>query len=141
MFIPPGAVSIPPGAAGEVGVVLKPGRYVVYADRVTDRGPAITPVTTLSVTPSEHSAAPPTPDYTVKMVDYAFPANVKAGKHLYRVENLGRQEHTMFVSKLLPGKTSKDVMALLEDETLDPASVLEEETFGVHVVAPGVLTT
>lgn len=135
-----GSAFVPLGTQGEVGVTLKPGRYVVYAYEVTEYGPALTTeyVRTLSVTPGDHSAEPPTPDYTVRMADHAFvfPVNIAAGAHLYRVENLGHQKHMMFVSKLLPGITSKDVAASLRGETEEPT--VEEEMVGVHEIAPGV---
>lgn len=137
-----GAVFVEPGTRKAVGVTLRPGTYVVYADGITDTGLSMTPeyITTLRVTPNGHSAEPPTPDYTIRMVDhaFAFPADIKAGRHLFRVENSGQQDHMMFVSKLLPGKTSMDVMALLGDENSDSTTVMEEETFGVHALWPGL---
>lgn len=136
-----GAVFVPPGSVGKVGVTLEPGIYIVYADQITDEDVAITPeyISTLRVTPNSNRAERPTPDYTIKLVDHAFgfPNDLEAGAHLYRVENLGQQEHMMFISKLLPGKTSADVMALLEDETLEVASVLEAKTSGVHGIGAG----
>ncbi len=135
-----GAVFVEPGARKEVGVTVIPGTYVVYLDGITDEGINVTPefITTLEVTPSSASVEAPTPDYTIKMVDhaFAFPADMKAGKHLFRVENIGHQEHMMFISKMLPGKTFADVQALLEDPTLDSTTVMEEETFGVHGISP-----
>lgn len=119
-------------------MTLRPGTYVVYADGITDTGLSMTPeyITTLAVTPSDHSTKPPTPDYTIKMVDhaFAFPADIEEGKHLFRVENIGHQDHMMFVSKLLPGKTLTDVMAMLEDENSDSTTVMEEGAFGVHAL-------
>ncbi len=107
---------------------------------MTERGPAVTPeyVTTLSITPSDHSAEPPTPEYTVRMVDhaFAFPAGIEAGRHLFRVENLGHKEHMMFIAKMPPGKTLQDVLAEVRGEAGEPS--VEEAMIDVHVVAPGV---
>jgi hypothetical protein len=135
-----GAVFVEPNTQKEVGVTLVPGTYVVYADGITDEGIEITPdyITTLEVTPSNaEGVTPPIPDYTIKMVDhaFAFPADIKAGKHLFRVENLGQQEHMMFISKYLPGKGHEDGLAILEDPTADPNTVFEEETMGVHGIS------
>jgi hypothetical protein len=138
-----GAVFIEPGTRKEVGVTLTPGTYVIYADGITDEGLSMTPeyITTLEVTPSStESVTLPTPDYTIRMVDhaFAFPADIKAGEHLFRVENLGHQDHMMFISKYLPGKGHEDGLALLQDETLDSTTVFEEETIGVHAIWPGL---
>ena len=138
-----GAVFIEPGTQKEVGVTLTPGMYVIYADGITDEGLSVESeyITTLEVIPSSlASVTPPTPDYTIKMVDhaFAFPADIKAGEHLFRVENLGHQDHMMFISKYLPGKGHEDGLALLEDETLDSTTVFEEETMGVHAMWPGL---
>lgn len=138
-----GAVFIEPGTQKEVGVTLTPGTYVIYADGITDEGLLMEGeyITTLEVTPSTlASVTPQTPDYTIKMVDhaFAFPADIKAGEHLFRVENLGHQDHMMFISKYLPGKGHEDGLALLEDETLDSTTVFEEETIGVHAIWPGL---
>lgn len=137
-----GAVFVEPNTQKEVGVTLVPGTYVVYADGITDEGLSMESeyVTTLEVTPSTTpNATPPTPDYTIQMVDhaFAFPADIKAGEHLFRVENLGHQDHMMFISKYKPGKGHEDAMALLEDPTADSSTVFEEETIGVHGIAPG----
>jgi hypothetical protein len=138
-----GAVFIGPGTQKEVGVTLTPGTYVIYADGITDDGLLMESeyITTLEVTPSTTPrVTPPTPDYTIKMVDhaFAFPADIKAGKHLFRIENLGHQDHMMFISKYLPGKGHEDGLKLLEDETLDSRTVFEEETIGVHAIWPGL---
>jgi hypothetical protein len=138
-----GAVFIEPGARKEVGVTLEPGTYVIYADGITDEGLSMENeyITTLEVTPSTSATATsPTPDYTIRMVDhaFAFPADVKAGEHLFRVENLGQQDHMMFISKYLPGKGHEDGLKLLEDETLDSTTVFEEETIGVHAIWSGL---
>ncbi len=138
-----GAVFVEPGGQKEVGVILTPGTYVIYADGITDEGLSMESdyITTLEVTSSTApSVTLPTPDYTIKMVDhaFAFPADIKAGKHLFRVENIGQQDHMMFISKYLPGKGHEDGLALLEDETLDSTTVFEEETIGVHAIWPGL---
>jgi hypothetical protein len=138
-----GAVFIEPGTQKEVGVTLEPGTYVIYADGITDEGLSMEGeyITTLEVTPSTKAmVTPPTPDYTIKMVDhaFAFPADIKAGKYLFRVENIGKQDHMMFISKYLPGKGHEDGVKLLEDETLDSTTVFEEETIGVHAIWSGL---
>ena len=71
-----GAVFVPPGTRKEVGVTLRPGTYVVYADGITDTGLSMTPeyVTTLAVTPGDHGAKPPTPCSGEGRCDTASPS-------------------------------------------------------------------
>ena len=137
-----GAVFISPGESKEVFVTLNPGMYVVYADYVGEEGlPLLEPeqVTLLEVTKSNNSAETLTPDYTVKTVDHAFalPPDIKAGRHLWRVENLGHQEHFMFLYQRFPGKTLQDVLAFMQGQGESPL-VNENKALGVHALSIGL---
>jgi hypothetical protein len=137
-----GAVFLSPGETKEVLVTLEPGQYVVYADYIGEEGfPLLEPeqVTLLEVTASNHSAEKLEPDYLVKTVDHAFalPPDIKAGRHLWRIENLGHQDHFMFIYELLPGKTLADVLAFLKGEGESPL-VNDRKAVGVHALSYGL---
>lgn len=110
-----GAVGTPPGETREVGLELTPGTYVVYADRITERGTQFDLEHTAVVTVTK-AAAPepaPTPDLTIPMAEYAvaLPASVPAGTHLVRFENVGKETHLGFVFALPEGMTREEAMA------------------------------
>ncbi len=137
-----GAVFISPGETKEVFVTLEPGQYVVYADYLNEQGgPSLEPeqVMLLEVTASSNSAEKLTPDYVVKTVDHAFalPPDIEAGRHLWRIENLGHQDHLTFIYELLPGKTLQDVLAFLQGEGASPL-VNERKAVGVHALSAGL---
>jgi hypothetical protein len=137
-----GAVFLSPGEIKEVLVSLEPGQYVVYADYINEQGgPSLEPeqVTLLEVTASSNAAEKLTPDYVVKTVDHAFalPPTITAGRHLWSIENLGHQDHFMFVYELLPGKTLQDVLAFLQGEGASPL-VNDRKAVGVHALSKGL---
>lgn len=67
------------------------------------------------------------------MVDFAYGTDApwKAGKHLIRVENDGRQDHQLRMDRLPPGATLQDWM-----EAEDPGKFSEPVT-GVARTGPG----
>lgn len=137
-----GAVFLSLGETKEVLVTLEPGQYVVYADYIGEEGfPLLEPeqVTVLEVTASRNSSEQLTPDYVVKTVDHAFalPPDIKAGRHLWRVENLGHQDHFMFVYELLLGKTLQDVLTFLQGQGESPL-VNDRKAVGVHALSAGL---
>jgi hypothetical protein len=137
-----GAVFLSPGETKEVLVTLEPGTYVVYADYISEQGlPLVEPeqVTLLEVAASNKSVEKLTPDYVVKMVDHAFalPPVIEAGRHLWSVENLGHQEHLMFIYELVPGKTLQDVLAFLQGQRESPL-VNGNKALGVHALSYGL---
>jgi hypothetical protein len=56
------------------------------------------------------------PDVEMKLSDYAFetPTALTAGQHMIRVENSASQAHEVFVVRLAPGKTAKDLVNWVE---------------------------
>lgn len=104
-----------PGEAASVGVELPAGRYVLLGSRYSEAGPTSYATHPLEVTVDE-GAAPPTPDATVQLVDFAFalPADLAAGTQTWEVVNRGKQVHHVVLQKLKAGKTMDDVMAFAE---------------------------
>ena len=117
-----GPNSPPPGApmTTEVTQDLAAGNYAVLCfipgpDGVPHVMKGMTK--SLTVVPATGATAPaPTADITVKMTDYAWAItpDITAGKHVIRLENDAVQSHEMFIAKLAPGKTAKDLVAWVE---------------------------
>ena len=133
-----GAVGTTPGATRGVGVNLTPGTYVIYADQISEEGLIIDEAHTaiITVTEAAHPAPEPTPDYTIKMTEYAFalPGDLKAGTHLVKFENIGKEDHLGFIFKLPDGMTPEEAMHHNSDE------VNWSEVQGVHAVGGGSST-
>jgi hypothetical protein len=133
-----GAIGTVPGEKRSVGVVLTPGTYVMYADQISEEGLIIDEAHTaiITVTEAANLTPEPTADYVVKMAEYAFalPVDLKAGTHLVKFENIGKEDHLGFVFKLPDGMTAEEAMHS-EDELVDWA-----EAQGVHAVGAGSAT-
>lgn len=107
-----GANAAEPGATAESTVDLTPGEYtLVCFIPGMDGKPHMMKgmLRPLIVTQGTSTAVMPTPEITVKLVDYGFEfsAPLAAGRHLLRVENTGPQMHEMVVVKLAPGATAE----------------------------------
>ncbi len=130
-----GAVGTVPGGERSVGLTLTPGTYIIYADKITDSGLSIDLAHTAILTVTE--AADPTPEpkanITIKMVEYAFalPANIAAGTHLVRFENVGNEDHLGFVFALPEGMSAEEARHS-DDESVDWS-----QAQGVHAVGAG----
>lgn len=123
-----------PGASSNATLDLEPGSYAWYdpmygEDKVPyvfGKGMARPFVVTASGGETSGQAAPE-PTVTITMTEYAFrpSAPLTAGRHLIRVENLGREPHEASLIKLAPGKTLDDLQAWLRGfEGPPPASIL-----------------
>lgn len=100
------------GDTGEVVIQLTAGRYVlgcVSRGRDGHRHASTGEAKEIVVT-GRDTAAPPRGTQDVPMVDFAYtgPEQWKAGSHLLRVENRGRQDHQLRIVRLLAGSTLKD---------------------------------
>jgi hypothetical protein len=131
-----GVVGTVPGAERSVGLTLKPGTYVLYADQISEEGLIIddTHTAIITVTEATNPAPEPTADYTINMAEYAFalPGDIKAGTHLVKFENIGTEDHLAFVFKLPDGMTPEEAMHSNDGSVDDWA-----EAQGVHAVGGG----
>ena len=115
-------------AAGEaVGtVLLTPGPYVAFChvkspDQVLHFAKGM--IKALVVTPAGGLAAPlPAADLTVTLHDYsfAFSRPPTRGWHRIAVRNAGTQRHELILSRLAPGKTSRDFIAWMNTQQGSP---------------------
>jgi hypothetical protein len=132
-----GAIGTEPGDTRSVGVVLTPGTYVIYADQILEEGLIIDEAHTavITVTEAANPLPEPTPDYTINMAEYAFalPGDLKAGTHLVKFENIGKEDHLGFIFKLPDGMTPEEAMH--HEPQVDWA-----EAQGVHAVGGGSAT-
>jgi uncharacterized cupredoxin-like copper-binding protein len=133
-----GAIGTMPGNTRSVGLTLTPGTYVMYADQISEEGLIIDETHTafITVTEAANPAPEPTADYTIKMAEYAFalPGDIKAGTHLVKFENIGKEDHLGFVFKLPDGMTPEEAMHS------EAPNVDWGEAQGVHAVGGGSAT-
>ncbi len=134
-----GAVGTVPSNTRSVGLVLTPGTYVMYADQISEEGLIIDEAhtATITVTEATNPAPEPTPDYTINMAEYAFalPADLTAGTHLVKFENIGEEDHLGFIFKLPDGMTPEEAMHS-QGEGIDDWSQAQ----GVHAMGAGSAT-
>jgi hypothetical protein len=108
---------IDPNGNGSVTMNLTPGQYMLLcflpsADGVPHLAKGM--VSMLTVKGSGPStAAEPKADVTINAADfhYTMPAEVKAGKQVWKFTNDGPQPHEIVIMKLDEGKTPDDVFA------------------------------
>lgn len=130
-----GVVGTEPGYERSVGLTLTPGTYVIYADQISEEGLIVDKAHTaiITVTEATNPTPEPTADYTIKLAEYAFalPGDIKAGTHLVKFENIGKEDHLGFVFKLPEGLTPEEAMHS-EDQSVDWA-----QAQGVHALGAG----
>lgn len=116
-----------PGGTSTVVVTLQPGSYALLCVIPSPDGtPHVMkgmarPITvvrprTAVPTAAERPATVREPDVTMRLDDYAFTTSkpLTAGRHVLRVTNGARQPHEVFVAKLAPGKTARDLAVWVE---------------------------
>lgn len=132
-----------PGGTTEETQMLEPGNYVIVCFVPSPDGtPHIAkgmmrPITVTSSTAHNASAvAAPSPDVTVKLVDYGFESSkpLTAGKHVIRIENDAAQDHELVLVRLAPGKSAQDVATWLEKQAGPPPG---EPLGGIAAIHPG----
>jgi hypothetical protein len=121
-----GPNAVPHGGESVGTVLLAPGSYVAFChvkgpDRVLHFAKGM--VKALIVTPASGPAAPlPQADLTVTLRDYsfAFSRPPTRGWHRIAVHNAGAQRHELILSRLAPGKTSRDFIAWMNTQRGPP---------------------
>ena len=117
-----GPNAVPHGGESMGTVLLTPGSYVAFChvkspDRVLHFAKGM--IKALTVTPASGRAAPlPAADLTVTLRDYSFTFSrpPTRGWHRIAVRNAGTQRHEMILSRLAPGKTSRDFIAWMNTQ-------------------------
>ena len=111
-----------PGRTVAATVAMEAGNYVIFC---VIPGPDGVPhvakgmMRNLTVVPAAATAAvapEPTPDITMKLVDYGFELStpLTAGRHTIRFDNTAPQSHEVVLVKLNPGSTIQDWLAAAE---------------------------
>lgn len=127
----PGAVS--PGDSVTAYLVLEPGTYSMicwWPDSTGKEHAQLGMMSTLTVTGQDAGApAVPAPDVHVRETDYhvAMPDTLRAGRHVFRVDNDGPHSHDLAILRVLPGRTDQQVEAWLGKPTMHDAPA---EAFG-----------
>jgi hypothetical protein len=114
----PGAVF--PNQSSSVTLDLSPGQYALLCFFTSNDGTPhfakgmLKPLTINAATSAK--AAPPKADLTISMKDFHFelPAEIKAGKQVWKITNDGPQPHELQVLKLALGKTVDDMAVFFE---------------------------
>lgn len=112
-----GVGALDPGGSGSVTLNLTEGDYALMdfipsADGVAHMAKGMVKPLTVKGAASV-AAAEPKADVTVSMKDFHFtmPAEVKAGKQVWKILNDGPQPHEITLIKLAEGKTLEDAYA------------------------------
>jgi hypothetical protein len=121
-----GPNAVPYGGESVGTVVLTPGSYVAFChvksrDQVLHFAKGM--IKTLIVTRADGPVAPlPPADLTVTLRDYsfAFSRPPTRGWHRIAVRNAGAQRHELILSRLAPGKTSRDFIAWMNTQRGSP---------------------
>lgn len=111
-----GVGALDPNGSGSVTLKLQEGQYLLLcfipsADGVPHLAKGM--IRPLTVKGAGATAAEPKADVTVNMADFHFtmPAEVKAGKQVWKVINDGPQPHEIALVRLAEGKTLDDIYA------------------------------
>ena len=138
-----GPNTVVPGGTGNATLILEPGNYVMVcliqgADNVPHMAKGMMrPLTvTASIGASGSAATEPTADITFGLTEYSFaltPAPTRGG-HTIRVDNNGKQGHEVVLLRLMPGKTTADLMAWMQ-KSVGPPPV--EPLGGIAPLSPG----
>jgi hypothetical protein len=111
-----GVNGVAPGESATSTVILKPGNAVVVCWVVSPDGKAhvlkgmFAPI---RVVPNPNApAAEPRTAFDIALRDYAItvPNNLRAGPHVFRVENDGKVDHDIELFRLSPGADTTDAM-------------------------------
>lgn len=121
-----GPNAVPPGGESVGTLVLEPGRYVAFChvkspDNVLHFAKGM--LKEVAVTPVSHAVtALPASDIAVTLFDYAFTFShpPTRGRHSIAVTNRGTQPHELILSKLAPGKSSRDFIHWMETQDGPP---------------------
>lgn len=121
-----GPNAVPHGGESVGTVLLTPGSYVVFChvkspDRMLHFAKGM--IKALIVTPATGPVAPlPAADLTVTLRDYsfAFSRPPTRGWHRIAVRNAGAQPHELILSRLAPGKTSRDFVTWMNTQQGSP---------------------
>jgi hypothetical protein len=116
----------PGGGVSNATLILEPGDYIVFCMVPSPDGAphfAKGMARGLTVRPSSHAQpAIPAGDITITMRDYSFDFSTPPtrGHHTITVTNAGRQSHELILSRLAPGKTSRDFVRWIETQDGSP---------------------
>lgn len=130
----------PNGGTAVARVVLEPGTYVAFCTiPAPDGAPHFTKGMARGSTVVRSRTATrvlPRGDVTITLQEYGFTLSrpLTHGRHAVTVTNAGRQAHELILSRLAPGKTSRDFVRWIETQNGPPPIV---PMGGVSDISPG----
>lgn len=110
---------VSPGGRSRVVLNIPEGQYLLLCFVASPDGVphfAQGMAVPLTVTASSTDVSEPKADVSVTLTDFAFtmPAQIEAGKQIWKVTNKGAQPHEIPVARLMPGKTLQDALRFLQ---------------------------
>jgi hypothetical protein len=136
-----GAGELPPGARQQVFLSLDPGRYVLLCSLRTAEGRthfSLGQHRPLEVAEAAApAAAPPAPDVTVSLRDFAFivPSEIGSGKQVWQVRNDGTDDHELLIVRPAAGMSYQDVFAYYNAGAVGSSPAISAG--GLSRLAPG----
>lgn len=129
-----------PGSESNATVMLKPGNYAIICFVDQGGAPHFTKgmLHALRVVPGKGGAkAKPKADITASLFDYNFKLSspIRAGTHIIRVHNTGKQRHEIELVQLAPGKSVSDFIAWVGDMKGPPPA---KPIGGIAALEPGM---
>ncbi|HEX5179678.1 MAG TPA: hypothetical protein VFW04_10125 [Gemmatimonadaceae bacterium] len=138
-----GVNGVAPGDTGTSTVILKPGNAVIacYIESADHKEHVLKGMfAPIRVTPNAGVvAAEPHTTYDISLRDFAItvPEGLRAGPHVFRVDNQGPATHDLMLFRMSPGADTADAMAWLEKSAVGstrahPLGGIVGEEHGLH---------
>lgn len=137
-----GVNGVAPGDTGTATVILKPGNaavvcYIISADGTMHALKGM--ITPFRVVPATPAAAEPRAPFDIALRDYSIvvPNGLRAGRHVFRVDNDGAMTHDLVLFRLSPGADTADALAWLDKPAVGsprvhPLGGIVGEDHGLH---------
>jgi hypothetical protein len=120
-----GIPDVPPGTSWQETIDLQPGTYVLadYGLNGTKLNYQRGLIRTIVVASGSANAAPPKTIGKIELKDFSFVISLPKpfhGKGVIEVPNTGKQPHEITLVSTPPGRTPKDVMAIVHSGAIEP---------------------
>lgn len=120
-----GIPDVPPGTSWQETVDLEPGDYVLadYGYIGTKLNYQRGLIKTITVAAGGNRGVPPSTVGKIELKDFAFALSLPTpfhGKGVIEIPNTGKQPHELTLVRTPPGRTPKDVLAIVHSGAVEP---------------------